>query len=83
MKRYIIILFMLLQVPVFSFAQEDDSEYENYRKRFKEFSYGSPIPMTMGETWSYYYTGIVQRQTLFVKWYSSYPMINEKGDLRL
>ena len=36
-----------------------------------------------GETWSYYYTGIVQKQPLFVKWYSSYPLINEKGDLQI
>ena len=36
-----------------------------------------------GETWSYYYTGIVQRQPLFVKWYSSYPLINEQGDLQI
>ena len=36
-----------------------------------------------GETWSYYYTGIVQKQPLFVKWYSSYPLINEQGDLQI
>ena len=36
-----------------------------------------------GETWSYYYTGIVQKQPLFVKWYSSCPLINEKGDLQI
>ena len=36
-----------------------------------------------GETWSYYYTGIVQKQPLYVKWYSSYPLINEQGDLQI
>lgn len=36
-----------------------------------------------GETWSYYYTGIVQKQPLFVKWYSSYPLINEQGNLQI
>ena len=36
-----------------------------------------------GKTWSYYYTGIVQKQPLFVKWYSSYPLINEQGDLQI
>ena len=36
-----------------------------------------------GETWSYYYTGIVQKQPLFIKWYSSYPLINEQGDLQI
>lgn len=36
-----------------------------------------------GETWSYYYTGIVQKQPLYVKWYSSYSLINEQGDLQI
>ena len=36
-----------------------------------------------GESWSHYYTGIVQKQPLFVKWYSSYPLINEQGDLQI
>ena len=36
-----------------------------------------------GKTWSHYYTGIGQKQPLFVKWYSSYPLINEQGDLQI
>jgi hypothetical protein len=36
-----------------------------------------------GKSWSYYYTGIVQKQPLFVKWYSTYPLINEQGDLQI
>lgn len=195
MKNYLTLLLLLL-VPAFSFAQEKDSEYENYKKRFKEFLEQNksseeeayyknrefkeykPLKMEMfsnyyddffkfvevsdytpyndtlyftpyqdsvfrldweylwsdslrqyvgkidksfilkqekkgnveafiyydgefenryfgesgiwvaysedkGETWSYYYTGIVQKQPLFVKWYSSYPLINEKGDLQI
>ena len=36
-----------------------------------------------GKSWLYYYTGIVQKQPLFVKWYSTYPLINEQGDLQI
>ena len=35
-----------------------------------------------GESWEYYYTGIVQRQPIFVKWYSKLPLINDEGDLQ-
>ena len=196
MKHYICLLLLFLLVPAFSFAQEKDSEYENYKKRFKEFleqnksseeeayyknrEFKEHEPLNMevfsnyyddffkfvevddytpycntlyftpyqdsvfrldweywwsdslrqfvgkidksfilkqekkgnveafiyydgefenryfgesgiwvaysddnGETWSYYYTGIVQKQPLFVKWYSSYPLINEEGDLQI
>ena len=196
MKHYITLLLLVLLVPAFSFAQEKDSEYENYKKRFKEFleqnksseeeafyknrEFKEHEPLNMevfsnyyddffkfvevddytpycdtlyftpyqdsvfrldweywwsdslrqfvgkidksfilkqekkgnveafiyydreyenfyfgesgiwvaysddnGETWSYYYTGIVQKQPLFVKWYSSYPLINEEGDLQI
>ena len=196
MKQYITLLLLVLLVPAFSFAQEKDSEYENYKKRFKEFleqnksseeeayyknrEFKEYEPLNMevfsnyyddffkfvevsdyapyndtlyftpyqdsvfrldweywwsdslrqfvgkidksfilkqekkgnveafiyydreyenfyfgesgiwvaysddnGETWSYYYTGIVQKQPLFVKWYSSYPLINEEGDLQI
>lgn len=196
MKQCITLLLLVLLVPAFSFAQEKDSEYENYKKRFKEFleqnksseeeayyknrEFKEHEPLNMevfsnyyddffkfvevddytpycdtlyftpyqdsvfrldweywwsdslrqfvgkidksfilkqekkgnveafiyydreyenfyfgesgiwvaysddnGETWSYYYTGIVQKQPLFVKWYSSYPLINEEGDLQI
>ena len=196
MKRYITLLLIALLVPAFSFAQEKDAEYENYRKKFHEFmeqnksseeeayyknrefkeyeplntevfsnyyddffkfvevSDYTPYNDTLfftpyqdsvfrldweywwsdslrqfvgkidksfilkqekkgnveafiyydgefenryfgesgiwvaysddnGESWSYYYTGIVQKQPLFVKWYSSYPLINEQGDLQI
>lgn len=36
-----------------------------------------------GATWSYYFTGMLQKQPLFVKWNSSYPLINERGDLQI
>ena len=36
-----------------------------------------------GESWEYYYTGIVQRQPIFVKWYSKLPLFNAEGDLQI
>jgi len=36
-----------------------------------------------GDDWSYYYTGIVQRQPIFVKHYSQRPLIKEKGKLEI
>lgn len=36
-----------------------------------------------GKTWDRYYTGIVQKKPLYVKWYSNYPLINTDGDLQI
>ena len=36
-----------------------------------------------GSSWEYYYTGLVQKKPLFVKWYSNTPLINEDGDLQM
>lgn len=36
-----------------------------------------------GSSWDYYYTGIMQKKPLFVKWYSSVPLINNLGDLQV
>ena len=58
-----------------------DYEFEN--RYFGESGIWVAYSDDNGETWSYYYTGIVQKQPLFVKWYSSYPLINEKGDLQI
>lgn len=71
--------------------QEKKGDVEAFVYRDGEFEnlfFGEPgiwvaYSENKGETWSYYYTGIVQRQPLFVKWYSSYPLINEKGDLQI
>ena len=58
-----------------------DGEYENLF--FGESGIWVGYSEDKGETWSYYYTGIVQKQPLFIKWYSSYPLINEQGDLQI
>ena len=58
-----------------------DGKYEN--TFFGEPGIWVAYSVDNGETWSYYYTGIVQNQPLFVKWYSSYPLINEQGDLQI
>ena len=36
-----------------------------------------------GKDWSYYYTGIVEKQPVFLKWYSKRPLIKEKGKLEI
>jgi hypothetical protein len=36
-----------------------------------------------GMNWNYYYTGIVQKEPLFLKWYSSIPFILENGSLQI
>jgi len=33
-----------------------------------------------GKNWDYYYTGIVQKQPVFIKWYSAIPLINVIND---
>ena len=57
---------------------------------YEEYAYGSPLPglwvaysTNSGSSWEYYYTGIVQKKPLFVKWYSNTPLINEDGDLQM
>lgn len=36
-----------------------------------------------GNTWEYYYTGIMQKKPLFAKWYSRVPLINDDGDVQI
>ena len=36
-----------------------------------------------GENWNYYYTGIVQKQPVYIKPYSQRPLIKEKGVLEI
>ncbi|MBQ6306427.1 MAG: thrombospondin type 3 repeat-containing protein [Bacteroidales bacterium] len=57
---------------------------------YEETLYGSPSPglwvaysTDLGSSWEYYYTGLVQKKPLFVKWYSNSPLINENGDLQI
>jgi len=59
-----------------------------YAWQYENRSFGEPgiwvaYSEDNGESWSYYYTGIVDKQPLYVKWYSSHPLINEQGDLQI
>ena len=59
----------------------EDSKY--VRKFSAEPELWVAYSSDLGETWEYYYTGIVQRQPIFVKWYSKLPLINDEGDLQI
>ena len=57
---------------------------------YEETLYGRPLPglwvaysTDSGSSWEYYYTGLIQKKPLFVKWYSNTPLINENGDLQI
>lgn len=57
---------------------------------YEEPIYGSLLPgiwvaysTDSGLSWAYYYTGLLQKKPLFVKWYSNTPLINENGDLQM
>ena len=59
----------------------ESTEYEN-------FSEGEPgiwigYSENNGKNWNYYYTGIVQRQPVFIKYYSQRPLIKAKGKLEI
>lgn len=36
-----------------------------------------------GKSWEYFYTGIVQRQPLYCKWYSKIPLIKSESELQI
>lgn len=57
------------------------SKYEN--RYFGESGIWVAYSINKGESWEYLYTGIVQQQPLYVKWYSKLPMINSKGELQI
>ncbi len=57
------------------------SIYEN--KYFGEYGIWIGYSENRGKDWSYYYTGIVQRQPLYLKSYSQRPLIKEKGKLEI
>jgi hypothetical protein len=41
------------------------------------------LSVNYGKSWKYYYTGIVQKQPLFVKWYSKVPLIRSDTALQI
>lgn len=57
------------------------SKYEN--RYFGESGIWVAYSINKGESWEYLYTGIVQQQPLYVKWYSKLPLINSKGELQI
>ena len=57
---------------------------------YEEPIYGSSLPgiwvaysTDSGLSWAYYYTGLLQKKPLFVKWYSNTPLINRDGDVQM
>ena len=57
------------------------SEYEN--RYFGESGIWIGYSENNGENWNYYYTGIVQKQPVYIKPYSQRPLIKEKGKLEI
>jgi len=59
----------------------ESPQYENFF--FGETGIWIGYSENNGKDWSYYYTGIVQKQPVFVKYYSQRPLIIEKGKLEI
>jgi hypothetical protein len=57
------------------------SKYENVH--FGESGIWIGYSENNGKDWNYYYTGIVQKQPVFLKYYSQRPLIKEKGKLEI
>jgi hypothetical protein len=74
---------------ILKYEKKDNVEafiYESYEYENRYF--GEPgiwigYSENSGKDWCYYYTGIVQRQPVFVKYYSQKPLIKEKGRLEI
>lgn len=57
------------------------SEFEN--RFFGESGIWVAYSENNGESWEYLYTGIVQKQPLFLKWYSKVPLIKSETELQI
>lgn len=60
--------------------------YQSYE--FEEFQISEPgiwvaISKDDGNNWEYHYTGLKQKQPLFLKWYSGLPLITENGLIQI
>jgi hypothetical protein len=60
--------------------------YQSYE--FENRYFGEPgiwiaFSTNGGNTWEYYYTGIVQKQPLFLKWYSKIPLIKSDSEIQI
>lgn len=49
----------------------------------REYGIWVALSYDSGTTWEYLYTGIVQQQPLFLKWYSSVPLIKSDNELQI
>jgi len=49
----------------------------------REYGIWVALSYDSGSTWEYLYTGIVQQQPLFLKWYSSVPLIKSNNELQI
>lgn len=56
-------------------------EYENFD--FGESGIWVAFSENDGLNWEYFYTGIAQRQPLYVKWYSKVPLIKSDSELQI
>jgi len=79
------------KITILKYEKKDSIEafiYESYE--YENFSFSGEPPgiwiaytENNGEKWNYYYTGITQKQPVFVKFYSQRPLIKEKGKLEI
>ena len=74
---------------ILKYEKKDNAEaFVYYDRRYVREFCGEPelwvaYSSNEGESWEYYYTGIVQRQPIFVKWYSKLPLFNSEGGLQI
>jgi len=57
------------------------NEFEN--RYFGESGIWVALSINNGKAWEYLYTGIVQQQPLFLKWYSKVPLIKSENELQI
>lgn len=74
------------EIQFLKFGKKDSIEAFIYQSPI--FEYNEPgiwigYSENNGKNWAYYYTGIVQRQPVFLKSYSQKPLIKEKGKLEI
>jgi len=79
------------KTSILKYEKKDSIEafiYESYE--YERFAWSGESPgiwigysENNGKDWNYYYTGITQKQPVFVKFYSQRPLIKEKGKLEI
>jgi len=57
------------------------SKFEN--RYFGESGIWIAFSINNGKSWDYLYSGIVQRQPLYLKWYSKVPLIKSESELQI